>query len=461
MDSCILCYRFMSNYSFKDNLPLDLPILEALRKNYSNYEDLMKSDVTLSSFLNSIAANKWKDCCINASNCCSKMLANKTETAGNWCPRTWDGWLCWPDIPAGKEEKKLCPSYALTNMENCTYSYALKTCDHHGKWAMHPFDRYNEWTNYTPCSAKTMIEKRMYVSIGSYALSILALLPALIIFQKFRSLRCHRIILHKNLFASLLLHCSTQIAFNAEYVLDDLSGNSRISKNEISCKVLLVATKYFRLTNYLWMFCEGFYLHRQIVNVFAEEANLAIFYIIGWGVPIIPVVVFTAFRNVMRDSDCWALPSEYIDWALYLPCLLSLLINAIFLINIVTVLIMKLRTGHLDEHTQFRKAVKATLVLVPLFGIHFLFTLYRQKSVCSKAEEAYAYIGSLFDGLQGFLVAIMFCYINSERLEVNATEVVNLVKMELDLKAGQRDPRQKKSAREKSELKTISMLNII
>lgn len=28
MDSCILCYRFMSNYSFKDNLPLDLPILE-------------------------------------------------------------------------------------------------------------------------------------------------------------------------------------------------------------------------------------------------------------------------------------------------------------------------------------------------------------------------------------------------------------------------------------------------
>lgn len=29
-------------------------------------------------------------------------------------------------------------------------------------------------------------------------------------------------------------------------------------------------------------------------------------------------------------------------------------VNAIFLVNIVTVLIMKLRTGHLDEHMQFR-----------------------------------------------------------------------------------------------------------
>lgn len=65
-------------------------------------------------------------------------------------------------------------------------AYALKSCDEHGSWAMHPFDRNSEWTNYTPCSAKPMIEKRMYVSIGSYALSIIALIPALIIFQKFR-----------------------------------------------------------------------------------------------------------------------------------------------------------------------------------------------------------------------------------------------------------------------------------
>jgi hypothetical protein len=31
------------------------------------------------------------------------------------------------------------------------------------------------------------------------------------------------------------------------------------------------------------MFCEGFYLRRLISNAFAEERNLVLFYVIGWG----------------------------------------------------------------------------------------------------------------------------------------------------------------------------------
>jgi len=33
----------------------------------------------------------------------------------------------------------------------------------------------------------------------------------------------------------------------------------------------------------MWMFCEGFYLRRLISNAFAEERNLVLFYVIGWG----------------------------------------------------------------------------------------------------------------------------------------------------------------------------------
>jgi hypothetical protein len=49
------------------------------------------------------------------------------------------------------------------------------------------------------------------------------------------------------------------------------------------CKLILLFTKYFRLTNYIWMFCEGFYLHRLISSAFAEERSLVLFYVIGWG----------------------------------------------------------------------------------------------------------------------------------------------------------------------------------
>ena len=42
-------------------------------------------------------------------------------------------------------------------------------------------------------------------------------------------------------------------------------------------------TKYFRLTNYTWMFCEGYYLHRLLVNTFEEERSIKIILTIGWG----------------------------------------------------------------------------------------------------------------------------------------------------------------------------------
>lgn len=36
------------------------------------------------------------------------------------------------------------------------------------------------------------------------------------------------------------------------------------------------------MTNFMWMFCEGFYLHKLIAAAFAEQKNLIMFYIIGW-----------------------------------------------------------------------------------------------------------------------------------------------------------------------------------
>jgi hypothetical protein len=37
------------------------------------------------------------------------------------------------------------------------------------------------------------------------------------------------------------------------------------------------------MTNYMWMFCEGYYLHKLIASAFAEQKSLITFYVIGWG----------------------------------------------------------------------------------------------------------------------------------------------------------------------------------
>lgn len=44
-------------------------------------------------------------------------------------------------------------------------------------------------------------------------------------------------------------------------------------------------SKYFRLTNYTWMFCEGYYLHRLLVNTFEEKRSLKFIIAIGWSKP--------------------------------------------------------------------------------------------------------------------------------------------------------------------------------
>ena len=54
-------------------------------------------------------------------------------------------------------------------------------------------------------------------------------------------------------------------------------------QNTIGCQFLMMLTKYFRLTNYTWMFCEGYYLHRLLANTFEEERSLAFILSIGWG----------------------------------------------------------------------------------------------------------------------------------------------------------------------------------
>ncbi|KAG1703999.1 Calcitonin gene-related peptide type 1 receptor [Nymphon striatum] len=61
------------------------------------------------------------------------------------------------------------------------------------------------------------------------------------------------------------------------------------------------------------------------------------------------------------------------------------------------------------------KTVKATLVLIPLFGAHFLLILYRpQPGGDCIWTKIHFYAHYLVDGLQGSLVATIYCYMNSE-----------------------------------------------
>lgn len=64
--------------------------------------------------------------------------------------------------------------------------------------------------------------------------------------------------------------------------------------------------------------------------------------------------------------------------------------NLFFLLNIIRVLVTKLRDTHRAESNMYMKAVRATLILVPLLGIQFVIFPWRPENRI--AGEVYEYI---------------------------------------------------------------------
>ncbi|XP_022254242.1 calcitonin gene-related peptide type 1 receptor-like [Limulus polyphemus] len=330
------------------------------------------------------------------------------------CPRTWDGWHCWSDTPGGKTARSVCPDhvYFKSDPPKCP-RYAEKVCWPNGTWFVN--NQNNEWTDYLKCGIVKDLQNRLYFQVATFAVSIFLLLPALVIFSVYKQLQVHRITMHKHLFMALLLNGVFVITFTSVVLMEEVGNNqSLLKQNGVICKILLILKSYFRMTTYMWMLCEGFYLHKLIASAFAEQKNLLMFYIIGWVFPVLPVSIYSVIRKTLADESCWAIPEETYEWILNTPNLLSLLLNLAFLCNIIRVLVTKLRAPHTNEPSQFRKTVRATLVLIPLFGLHFTLVIYRPAGGSCGWIEAYFYFSYAMDGLQGCLVALIFCYLNGE-----------------------------------------------
>ncbi|TDH04291.1 hypothetical protein EPR50_G00150160 [Perca flavescens] len=330
--------------------------------------------------------------------------------SGLHCSRNWDGWLCWDDTPAGTYTSQNCPNYFA---DFDPTEKAIKYCGEDGQWFRHP-DTNHTWSNYTLCNENTKAKLKsayimFYMAIVGHALSIASLLISLAIFFYFRSLSCQRITLHKNLFCSYVLNSALTIISLAAVV----NNPEVVGRNPVYCKVLHFFHMYMLGCNYFWMLCEGIYLHTLIVvAVFAEEQHLHWYYLLGWGFPLVPASIHAVARKKYFDDNCWMSVETHLLYAVHGPIVAALLVNLFFLLNIIRVLVTKLRDTHRAESNMYMKAVRATLILVPLLGIQFVIIPWRPENPL--AGEVYEYIMHILMHYQGLLVATIFCFFNGE-----------------------------------------------
>ncbi|XP_021944785.1 calcitonin gene-related peptide type 1 receptor isoform X3 [Folsomia candida] len=354
-------------------------------------------------------------------------LTSYNNASGTYCPRTFDGWSCWNETPAGVTAFAPCPWFISGFDPNLQ---AHKECLEDGSWFRHPESNVT-WSNYTNCV--NYAEYQRYKNVVTiyevgYLVSLCALVISLIIFFSFRSLQCTRVRIHKHLFFSFIMNNSLWLIWY-RFVVNESKPVNEL--NQMGCAFLHLFVHYFLVANYFWMFVEGFFLHTLLVYAFtrAESTMMKGFYAFGWVGPSIPLTLYAVFRSRDEDhneqKDCWINESK---WTLFLsvPVCICLIVSLAFLINILRVLLIKLnanrrtlstnnrRESSVAENTaSLRKAAKASLILIPLLGINYFLTPFKPDPESDWAIY-YEYIAAISSSLQGLAVSLLFCFCNSE-----------------------------------------------
>ncbi|XP_046686907.1 secretin receptor-like, partial [Homalodisca vitripennis] len=122
------------------------------------------------------------------------------------------------------------------------------------------------------------------------------------------------------------------------------------------------------------------------------------------GLPLFFVVPWVFVRALLEDTLCWTTnENSYFFQLIKGPTTASILVNLILFINIVRVLMSKLQASICEETRRFRyrRWAKSTLVLVPLFGVHYVvFLTISYLGIKGKVELIWLFIDQLFASFQ-------------------------------------------------------------
>ncbi|XP_064210832.1 calcitonin gene-related peptide type 1 receptor isoform X2 [Tribolium castaneum] len=349
---------------------------------------------------------------------CDEIINKSSNILGRYCPGRFDGWSCWPSTPAGEIANQSCPEI-LNYDPNRLVFYK---CEKDGEWNFN--EQFNKsWVNYTTCINIEDFEFRQQIILiycVGYGVSLVALLVSLALLTYFKSLRCARITVHMNLFSSFAMNNFLWLLWYSLVVNDQ----DVLHENKLWCRVLHVVLFTFLISNYSWMLCEGIYLHTVLVSAFISERRLLrCMLALGWGIPLLTTSIYAPVRSVLGENvdelgRCWTQDGRF-NKILMVPVVITVFLNVIFLVNIVRVLLIKLRKGPANggsgsgaSRTSLQ-ALRATMLLVPLLGLNFLLTPFRPEAN-HPWEYVYEVVSALTASLQGLCVAILFCFCNGE-----------------------------------------------
>uniref|UniRef100_A0A8C7LBH6 ADCYAP receptor type I n=1 Tax=Oncorhynchus kisutch TaxID=8019 RepID=A0A8C7LBH6_ONCKI len=330
------------------------------------------------------------------------------------CPWMWDDLSCWQDAAVGEVVSVRCPEvfHDLLSPDD-EIGWISRNCTAEG-WSEtfpHYVDACLSDDNTTRPDMHYASVKALYTA--GYSTSLVSLTTAMTILCRFRKLHCTRNYIHMNLFVSFMLRAIS--VFIKDGVLYTQEEENHCFRHTVECKAVMVLFHYCVMSNYFWLFIEGLYLFTLLVQTFFPERRYFYWYtVVGWGTPTICVTVWAALRLHFDDTSCWDTNNTTaLWWVIKGPTVVSIMINFVLFVGIIVILVQKLQSPDIrgNESSIYLRLARSTLLLIPLFGIHYTVFAFSPEDV-SKKERLVFELG--LGSFQGFVVAVLYCFLNGE-----------------------------------------------
>ncbi|NWQ88550.1 GLR protein, partial [Burhinus bistriatus] len=183
----------------------------------------------------------------------------------------------------------------------------------------------------------------------------------------------------------------------------------------LGCRAAQVLMQYCILANHYWFLVEAVYLYKLLIGaVFSEKNYYRLYLYLGWGTPVVFVVPWMAAKYLKENADQGGLQGVGV-LGYVCPTLSPPQINLLIFMRILKVILAKLRANQKGYADYKLRLAKATLTLIPLFGIHevvFIFATDEQTTGILRYVKVFFTL--FLNSFQGFLVAVLYCFANKE-----------------------------------------------
>ncbi|NWR39609.1 VIPR1 protein, partial [Tachuris rubrigastra] len=356
---------------------------------------------------------------------CLEIIRSESQAPGTpgqeGCQTEWDGVSCWSAVPVGQSRAVACPDILhvfkkskVLIQRNCTeLGWSSPSPPYHNACELEALGSNNDTeakARGSPGGCYFVTMKVLYTC--GYSTSLAALFLAISIFSCFRKLHCTRNSIHIHFFTSFILRGAA--VFIKDTVLFSDESIDHCTMSTVNCKAAIVFFQYSVLANFYWLLVEGLYLQTLLLLTFTSDRRYIWWYIlIGWGVPMVTVAVWVVTRLQYDNHGCWDDYTSLYWWVIKAPILLAIFVNFLIFLNVTRMLAQKIRSPDISKNhkQQYMRLTKSTLLLIPLFGVHYVvFALFPEHI----GVDARLYFELVLGSYQGFLVALLYCFLNGE-----------------------------------------------